>query len=118
MGDDNYELVLTMGSQVKEAKCFHHAKNFERVFTDWDAIVPAFLNYMNRKWTFLNKVNQFFGVVFALMVLVTFVCKLISGKKKEVEKEVEKEVKSGESDKDSAEEKPKEEKTLDEKKKQ
>jgi hypothetical protein len=57
MGDDNYELVLTMGSQVKEAKCFHHAKNFERVFTDWDAIVPAFLNYMNRKWTFLNKVN-------------------------------------------------------------
>jgi hypothetical protein len=57
-------------------------------------------------------------VVFALMVLVTFVCKLISGKKKEVEKEVEKEVKSGESDKDSAEEKPKEEKTLDEKKKQ
>ena len=75
-----------MGTDVKAAKCFSHARNFERVFEDWENIVHPFLNFTENKWNFIYRFNSIFAVLFGLMVVITMIVNFDMGFGKKADK--------------------------------
>ena len=119
---DNFEVVMSMGENIRLGNCFPTSRNLMRVFEDFDENVPAFLRYLVGKFQFLNKVNAVTILIFVAGYVLskymepgTAAKELVKDEKKE-KKEKKDEKNKNETDKKDGDEKEGAEKTPKDKK--